>query len=287
MLMRTFLDKMRDLKLEEVAARSQTLPESELRARLADLPPRAPFAPALQRGPGQRISLITEVKARAPGRENVASLDLGAVLRDYEAGGAQAVSVLTDGHYFGGALETLEQAAQETALPLLHKEFIVHPYQLLEGRVRGASAALILAYYFSASELQEIVAQAEAWGLDAVVECSLEEELPRTLEANPRILMINNRPIASLPENPKQTYHLGSVEVTPTWWKQFPELRAWKSQPSVTLVSASCIGAAADLQLLESIPCDAALIGNSVMSAPNRVQFLQALRNGAPTTRAS
>ncbi len=277
--MRTFLDKMRDLKLEEVATRSQHTSAAELQAQLPDLPARASFAEAVRRAPSQRISLITEVKAKAPGRENVASLDLQAVLQDYEAGGTQAISVLTDGHYFGGALETLEQAAQATALPLLHKEFIVHPYQLLEGRVRGASAALILAYYFSASELQDLVAQAEEWGLDAVVECSLESELPRTLEVAPRVLMINNRPIASLPENPKQTYHLGSVETTPNWWHQFPELRAWKSQPNATLVSASCIGAAADLQQLEAIPCDAALIGNSVMSAPDRVQFLQALRS--------
>lgn len=275
--MRTFLDKMRDLKMQEVEAAQRHAPESELRARLSGLAPRASFSRGLQ-APG--ISLITEVKAQAPGRRNVETLDLQAVLEDYEAGGAHAISVLTDEHYFGGSLETLEQARNSTALPLLHKEFIVHPYQLLQGKLRGASAALILVYYFTLPELQGILEQTRELGLDAVVECSLEEELPRALEANPEVLMINNRPIASLPEEPGSTYHLGSVDTTVDWWRRFPELQAWKSQPERVLISASCISTAEHLRTLRQVPCDAALIGNSAMSAPDRVLFLKTLRSG-------
>ena len=84
-------------------------------------------------------------------------------------------------------LKTLEIVREATVLPLLHKEFIITPYQLLEGRLRGASAALILAYYFQQAELAKIITEAKTIGLEAVVECSLETELPRALAVNPDI----------------------------------------------------------------------------------------------------
>ena len=229
------------------------------------------------RAPDEPISLIIEVKSKAPGRKNVENLDPVAVVRDYESGGAKAISVLTDNNWFGGSLETLKIVRETTILPLLHKEFIITPYQLLEGRVRGASAALILAYYFQQAELYEIINEVKTIGLEAVIECSLENELSRVLEVNPDILMINNRAIAAIPEEPIKTYNLGSVDVISSWWERNPELRSWKKQPGKLLISASCVNSPKDIQSLLKIPCDAALIGNAAMVAPDRSAFIRSL----------
>ena len=275
--MRTFLDKLHDIKLKEVAQRRKIISENNLRSQAEALGNATDFRTALLRAPDEPISLIAEVKSKAPGRKNVENLDPEAVVRDYESGGAKAISVLTDNNWFGGSLETLEIVRETTILPLLHKEFIITPYQLLEGRVRGASAALILAYYFQQAELCEIINEVKTIGLEAVIECSLENELSRVLEVNPDILMINNRAIAAIPEEPIKTYNLGSVDVISSWWERNPELRSWKKQPGKLLISASCVNSPKDIQSLLKIPCDAALIGNAAMVAPDRSAFIRSL----------
>ena len=275
--MRTFLDKLHDIKLKDVDQRRKIISENNLRSQAEALGNATDFRTALLRAPDEPISLIAEVKSKAPGRKNVENLDPEAVVRDYESGGAKAISVLTDNNWFGGSLETLEIVRETTILPLLHKEFIITPYQLLEGRVRGASAALILAYYFQQAELCEIINEVKKIGLEAVIECSLENELSRVLEVNPDILMINNRAIAAIPEEPIKTYNLGSVEVISSWWERNPELRSWKKQPGKLLISASCVNSPKDIQSLLKIPCDAALIGNAAMVAPDRSAFKRSL----------
>ena len=275
--MRTFLDKLHDIKLKEVDQRRKIISENNLRSQAEALGNAKDFRTALLRAPDEPISLIAEVKSKAPGRKNVENLDPEAVVRDYESGGAKAISVLTDNNWFGGSLETLEIVRETTILPLLHKEFIITPYQLLEGRVRGASAALILAYYFQQAELCEIINEVKTIGLEAVIECSLENELSRVLEVNPDILMINNRAIAAIPEEPIKTYNLGSVDVISSWWERNPELRSWKKQPGKLLISASCVNSPKDIQSLLKIPCDAALIGNAAMVAPDRSAFIRSL----------
>ena len=275
--MRTFLDKLHDIKLKEVDQRRKIISENNLRSQAEALGNATDFRTALLRAPDEPISLIAEVKSKAPGRKNVENLDPEAVVRDYESGGAKAISVLTDNNWFGGSLETLEIVRETTILPLLHKEFIITPYQLLEGRVRGASAALILAYYFQQAELFEIINEVKTIGLEAVIECSLENELSRVLEVNPDILMINNRAIAAIPEEPIKTYNLGSVDVISSWWERNPELRSWKKQPGKLLISASCVNSPKDIQSLLKIPCDAALIGNAAMVAPDRSAFIRSL----------
>ena len=275
--MRTFLDKLHDIKLKEVDQRRKIISENNLRSQAEALGNATDFRTALLRAHDESISLIAEVKSKAPGRKNVENLDPEAVVRDYESGGAKAISVLTDNNWFGGSLETLKIVRETTILPLLHKEFIITPYQLLEGRVRGASAALILAYYFQQAELCEIINEVKTIGLEAVIECSLENELSRVLEVNPDILMINNRAIAAIPEEPIKTYNLGSVDVISSWWERNPELRSWKKQPGKLLISASCVNSPKDIQSLLKIPCDAALIGNAAMVAPDRSAFIRSL----------
>ena len=205
--MRTFLDKLREQKQKEVSKRKIEINEDHLRADVNNLEKAPDFRKRLIRNPGKPISLIVEVKSRAPGRRNVEQLETKTLVKEFEHGGAKAISVLTDQSWFGGSLGILEKVSRATNLPLMHKEFIINSYQLLEGRLRGASAALILAYYFNQTELEKIVAETQNIGLEAVVECSVENELPRALAINPDILMINNRPIAAIPEDPTETYH--------------------------------------------------------------------------------
>ena len=275
--MKTFLDKLRELKQSEVSKRKKKVNEDRLRSEVNNLEKAPDFRKRLIRNPGEPISLILEVKPRAPGRINVDQLETENLVKEFEDGGAKAISVLTDQSWFGGSLSNLEKVSRATTLPLLHKEFIVNSYQLLEGRLHGASAALILAYYFQQSELAKIVSETEKIGLEAVVECSVENELPRALAINPDILMINNRPIATIPEDPTKTYNKGSIEVISEWWERFPELRLWKKQPGKLLISASCINSPEDVKSILKIPCDAALVGNAAMTAQDRVGFLKSL----------
>jgi len=274
---KTFLDKLRELKQNEVSKRKKVVNEDHLRSEVKNLDKAPDFRKRLIRNPGEPISLILEVKPRAPGRINVNQIETENLVKEFEHGGAKAISVLTDQSWFGGSLSILNKVSRATSLPLMHKEFIISSYQLLEGRLHGASAALILAYYFHQFELSKIVSEAKNIGLEAVVECSVENELSRALSINPDILMINNRPIAAIPEDPTETYDKGSIEVTSKWWESYPELRSWKRQPGKLLISASCINSPEDIKKILKIPCDAALIGNAAMTAKDRVGFLKSL----------
>ena len=277
MTISTFLDRMRQQKLQEIEKRQRVHPLAALRERQAEAPEVLDWREALSSR--KRPALIAELKARSPAQQNVANPDWPGIVKEYEAGGAAAVSVLTDESYFGGSLDLLEQVSQRTMLPRLHKEFILGEYQLREGRLRGASAALILVYYFSEKELREIVNCCVEIGVTAVVECSLREELPRALAINPDVLLLNNRPIAALPAEPQRGYLQGTIETTLQWWREEAELRRWKQQAGKCLISASCIDSRADVEHLSSVPLDALLIGNAVMKAPNRVEFLRQLQS--------
>ncbi|MBF0236497.1 MAG: indole-3-glycerol-phosphate synthase [SAR324 cluster bacterium] len=276
--METFLDQMKAIKQQEIAEKKSSVSHLFSQTALEQRPAQISFKKSLERHTDQGLSLIAEVKAKAPGRQNVETLDVAQVLKDYTLAGVNAISVLTDGHYFGGSLEVMDQARSLTSLPLLHKEFIIDPCQLEEGCLRGANAALILVYYFNESALKTMIKTCHDLGMDAVVECSLESELPRALSVNPDILLINNRPIASIPANPTRQYHEGSVDVSLNWWEKHQELREWKAQEHKVLISASCISRQEDMRRIAQLPFDAVLIGNSVMSAPDRVHFLKELK---------
>lgn len=277
--MKTFLDRVREEKEWEIAEVRKLKAENELRIEAASLPKALSFAESLRNSPSGRPAVIAEVKPKAPGRRNIETLDLKRLIASYEAGGAAAVSVLTDGLHFGGSLDNLAEISQLTRLPILQKEFIVHPYQLLQGRIAGASAALLLSYYFTESELNSMIEHCVLIGLEPVVECSLEEEIPKTLRVNPKILLLNNRPIAAIPENPSATYMLGSVHKAREFWETFPELREWKSQPDRVLVSASCIDSREDYKSVAELPFDAVLVGNAVSQAEDPAEFLRQLQD--------
>ncbi|RIH88393.1 Indole-3-glycerol phosphate synthase [Meiothermus luteus] len=161
-----------------------------------DPPPQAPpsFARALS-GPG--LSLIAEVKRKSPSQGEIAALDAAQVAQAYAAGGAQAISVLTEPHYFAGSDRDLIEVRQAVGLPILRKDFTVHPLQIAQARALGASAVLlIVAVLGQLTEAYLRLARSE--GLDALVEVHDEAELELALAAGASIIGINNRNLADL-----------------------------------------------------------------------------------------
>jgi indole-3-glycerol phosphate synthase len=182
----------------------------------------------------------------------------------YERGGASALSVLTDGPSFGGSLADLRAARRTSALPILRKDFIVDRYQLLEARLAGADAVLLIVAALADSELAALYASARELGLDVLVEVHDADEVDRALALAPDTIGINNRDLRDF-----------SVDVGRT-----RALRA--SIPAgIAVVSESGIGAAEQLRELERDGIDAVLVGESLMRAPDPTAALRALLRGA------
>ncbi|ADI14130.1 indole-3-glycerol phosphate synthase TrpC [Truepera radiovictrix] len=158
------------------------------------VPQRPPFAAAL-RAPG--LSLIAEVKRKSPSQGEIAPLEPAAAASAYARGGAAAISVLTEPAHFGGALEHLEAVAKAVSLPLLRKDFTVHPAQLVEARRAGASAALLIVAVLGALT-GPYLRFTEALGLDALVEVHSERELELALAVGAQLIGVNNRDLTTL-----------------------------------------------------------------------------------------
>jgi indole-3-glycerol phosphate synthase len=158
-------------------------------------PPSAPsFAAALaQNG----LSLIAEVKRASPSQGAIADLDPLQAARAYAAGGADALSILTEPRHFGGELGHLEQVARQLPLPCLRKDFTVHPLQLIEAKAAGASAVLLIVAVLQAATT-DYLKLATALGLDALVEVHNAQELTIALESGATLIGVNNRDLTTL-----------------------------------------------------------------------------------------
>lgn len=167
---------------------------ARLPQRLGGAPGRPAFAAALR---GAGVSVIAEVKRSSPSQGLIRDLDPVAVARAYAAAGAAAVSVLTEARHFGGSLQDLASVAAAVSVPLLRKDFVVHPAQLLEARTRGASAILLIAAVLGEA-LPAYQAFADALGLETLVEVHDENELDRAMRAGAQVIGANNRDLRSL-----------------------------------------------------------------------------------------
>ena len=161
---------------------------------LRDVPEHPSFAAAL-RAPG--LQIIAEVKRKSPSLGAIADLDPLAAARAYESGGAAALSVLTEPNHFGGELSHLEEVAAGVSLPLLRKDFTVHPAQLLEAEQAGASAVLLIVAVLG-EHTGAYLALARELGLDALVEVHSEGELDTALESGAHLIGVNNRDLTTL-----------------------------------------------------------------------------------------
>lgn len=231
-----------------VDRRRREVPQSELEAALAGRDRDRPFMEALGR-PG--IALICEYKRRSPSAGEIApGVTLEDQVRAYEAGGASALSVLTDETHFNGHLDDLAVARAACRLPILRKDFIVDRYQLVESAASGADAVLLIAGVLDPRRLRDFQEEARELDLDCLVEVHNEPELQSALEAGSEVIGINNRNLDT-----------GVVDVATTY-ELITDIPAGKM-----VVSESGISSRAELVELERVGCDAALIGESLMRA--------------------
>ena len=164
----------------------------EFRARAADLGPVRSLARALV---ADRLTVIAEFKRRSPSRGALAAADLDAATRakEYEAGGAAAISVLTEPDHFDGSAEDLLAVRQATAIPVLRKDFTLDESQIWEARALGADAILLIVALLSDDQLAHLHGVAGAAGLEALVEVHTDQEVQRALAVSPGLVGVNNR----------------------------------------------------------------------------------------------
>jgi indole-3-glycerol phosphate synthase len=180
---------------EQVERRRSTTPIAALRERKLFHVPVRGFARAVA-GEGRRI--IAEIKKASPSKGVIREdFDPVAIAREYASHGASAISVLTEEHFFQGDLRHLEQIRGSVTEPLLRKDFIIDPYQIWEAKSYGADAVLLIAALLDSSLLRDLVAQATALSLDALVEVHNEAELDAAAESGAQVLGINNRDLKS------------------------------------------------------------------------------------------
>lgn len=225
--------------------------QAEWQARANDMAPARPFGAALQRP--LEVRVLAEVKRRSPSAGEIRpAAEPGEVARAYEAGGAAAISVLTDGPFFGGSLHDLERVRESVSLPLLRKDFVVHPVQVWQARAAGADAVLLIARILDDPQLLRLWETAEDAGLDVLLEVHSGPELARALELGFPLIGVNNRDLDTFATD------LGVV------------LALAASVPAgVGLVAESGIRTAVDVQRLGAAGVDAVLVGESLMRQPD------------------
>lgn len=185
--------------LVEVRRRLERAPidEARMASLAASMPLTRGFGLAL-RFPPTHPAVIAEVKRASPSAGPIGERDPGEQARAYEAGGAAAISVLTEPLHFGGGLADLRAARLAASLPVLRKDFLIHPSQVLESRAVGADAVLVIAAALPDAELEAMLAAAGDLGLDALVEVHADEDLERVLATDADLIGVNARDLETL-----------------------------------------------------------------------------------------
>ncbi|MDA8391153.1 MAG: indole-3-glycerol phosphate synthase TrpC [Gammaproteobacteria bacterium] len=251
--MSDILDRILRSKVAEVAARRRERPLAQLLAGLAGAPALRPFADALKRRAQAGVGIIAEIKRASPSRGVMrAHLDPAACAMSYEQAGAAALSVLTDGEYFGGSAEDLRVARAACGLPVLRKDFLIDPYQVVESRLMGADCILLIVAALDDGQLEELYAAAREQGLDVLIEVHDRDELERALRLPGGLIGINNRNLRDF---------VTRVETTLTLRGHVP--------PDRFLVTESGIRDAADVARLVAAGVRGFLVGEAFMVAEN------------------
>ena len=227
--------------------------------RDASLAPSAPSLAAALRGAG--VALIAEVKRRSPSKGAIApALDAAAQARAYVAGGAAAISVLTEPVHFGGSTSDLLAVRAAVAVPALKKDFHVHPVQLVEARALGASAALLIARALSPDRLRELIETARRIDLEVLVEVRDEAELERAIESGATMIGVNNRNLETLVIEPATAERL------------IPRIPA-----RIVAIAESGVSTREDVERYGGCGADAVLVGSSISAAADPTQATRAL----------
>jgi indole-3-glycerol phosphate synthase len=216
------------------------------------------FAAPLQ---GEGLSCIAEVKRRSPSKGDLdPGLQPDLVAKEYVAGGAACLSVLTDAEFFGGSAGDLSSARQASGLPVLRKDFTVQEADVADARLMGADAVLLIVAGLDDDELTRCAARAEELGLAALVEVHDEEELARALGAGAQLVGVNQRDLRTFAVDHERACSLAA-----------------RIPAGVTAVAESGIRDAADARRLAEAGYDAILVGETLVRAGDRVAQLREL----------
>ena len=206
----TILKKILDRKSEEVTERKSARPVASLLTQLDGLPPPRGFVSALRKQiSNKRPAVIAEIKKASPSKGLIRqNFDPAAIAKSYAGHGATCLSVLTDVDFFQGHDSYMQEARAACNLPVIRKDFMIDPYQIVESRVLGADCVLLIVAALSREMLHELAAAATACGLDYLVEVHNEAELAVALELQPALIGINNRDLHTFKTSLKVTYDL-------------------------------------------------------------------------------
>jgi len=252
---------------ERLEERRRERPLAELEREVEPGREGRPFREALSQA---GTSVIAEYKRRSPSAGVIREgSEVREIARAYERGGAAALSVLTEEEHFGGSLDDLREAVAATDLPVLRKDFTLDRYQLVETKVTGADAVLLVVGALEPGELAELYAEARELDLDALVEVHDERELEAALELDVDVVGINNRDLTDFSVDVRRTFEL------------LADVPAGK-----TVVSESGIAARADVEELEGVGVDAVLVGEALMRAPDPEAAVRELTRSEEPTRA-
>jgi indole-3-glycerol phosphate synthase len=266
----TFLSTILASTRATVDAAKGRVPLSDLECRAAEHRPRG-WAAALRSKAATGPAIIAEIKKASPSKGLIrADFDPEWLARRYRAGGAAALSVLTDEPFFQGSLRSLELASAAVPLPCLRKDFVIDEYQIVEARAHRADAILLIAAALSSAELKRFAAGAHSLSLDVLVEVHSAEELDEVLDAlgetGADAIGVNNRDLKSFEVNPEIS--LALVDRIPA---------------SVVRVTESGISTREEIARLRQAGFDAFLIGESLMRQTDPCAALAALLAEAPT----
>jgi indole-3-glycerol phosphate synthase len=261
-----FLDDAVEAAKLEMQERMRKTHPAALDRMISEGPVPPDFRTAITRGEGGAVKVIAEVKRSSPSAGDInKSATVSQYVSAYREAGASAVSVLTSAHKFGGDVADLRRAARYAAgVPLLRKDFIVEPYQVMEARAFGASAVLLISAAMPRERLKELVHFASSLQMFALVETHSADDLRNALESGSQLIGINNRDLATLEVD---------IHTTERLLPLIPE--------GFLVVSESGIKTRKDIQYLEALGIDAVLIGEALMRAQDPAAKLREFL-GAP-----
>ena len=234
---------------------------SALLARAALLPPARSFADALRTA---ETSVIAEVKRSSPSAGPIADVDPARFAEACQAAGAAAISVLTEPKDFGGSLADLQAVHLATGVPVLRKDFLVHPAQLIEARVNGADAALLIAACLTGAELKVMLVAASDLGLGILLETHGREDLEEALATDAEVVGVNARDLESLAVDEARALAL---------LREIP--------PDRVAVLESGISTRAQVERAAEAGASAVLVGEALVRAPDAGAKLREMLGGS------
>ena len=256
----TILDKLAEHAKERVAEAKKDISLSEI-CRLAMSMPKGgfEFENALR---SDDISFICECKKASPSKGLIAGdFPYLQIARDYEAAGADCISVLTEPKWFLGRNDYLREIAANVSIPCLRKDFTVDEYMIYEAKTLGASAVLLIVSILSETQLREYIKICDELGLSALVEIHDEKEALTAVNAGARLIGVNNRNLKDFSVDTENSRRLRNL---------IPR--------DIIFVSESGVKTADDVQALCKIGADAVLVGETLMKAENKCDKLKELR---------